>query len=128
MHSAVTVTSVSDLAPESPAFLDDEMSIAVAAEALLACHARNVDSATLLAMSERLLTVTERLMLERERQMMADGDDNLAAQVRRHGDVLFMLGQQVRALRRGKTPLPVPFLQFVRSLAERFRAPRREAA
>jgi len=82
----------------------------------------------MLAMCERLLTVTERLLLEREHRMMAAGDPNLAAHVRRHADVLFVLGQQVRASRRGAAPLSQPFIQFVSSLAERFRTPRNEAA
>jgi hypothetical protein len=128
MHSVFQTAPASDLHPESPQLADDDLSIGIAAEALLACHARGADGQTMLAMCERLLTVTERLMLERENRMMADGDPNLAVQVRRHGDVLFVLGQQVRAARRGTGSLPKPFVQFVSSLVERFRAGRHEAA
>jgi hypothetical protein len=128
MPSAFPASSASDHPLENSQYLDDELSIGIAAEALLACHARGADRQTLLAMCERLLTVTERVMLERENRMMAAGDDNLAAQVRRHGDVLFALGQQVRSMRRGAVGLPTPFVQFVTSLVARFSAPRIEAA
>jgi hypothetical protein len=128
MQSVFHASSAPDLPSESPELVDDDLSIGIAAEAVLACHARGADGQTILATCERLLNVTERLMLEREHRMMADGDPNLAVQVRRHGDVLFALGQQVRASRRGAAPLPRPFVLFVNSLAERFRAPRNEAA
>jgi hypothetical protein len=128
MHSVLQSSLAPDIHNERPAFGDDELSIGIAADALLACHARGADGHTMLAMCERLLTVTERTMLERETRMMATGDENLAAQVRRHGDVLFVLGQQVKASRRTAAPLPRTFVQFVNLLAERFRAPRIEAA
>lgn len=127
MHVFQT-SPASDFHPESSQVLDEDQSIANAAEAVLACHARGVDSQTMLMMCERLLTVTERQMLARENRMMATGDDNLAAQVRRHGDVLLVLAQQVKASRRHGAPLSKSFIQFVGSLAERFRAPRVEAA
>jgi hypothetical protein len=128
MHPDIRPSTAPDLPPESSEFLDDEQSIGIAAEALLACHARGADGQTLLSVCERLMSVTERVMLEREERMRATGDPNLAAQVRRHGDVLFALSQQVRASRRGAAPLPKPFIQFVQSMAERCRAPRIEAA
>lgn len=128
MHSALLASSSPDLAAENPEIHVDDLSIGIAADALLACHARNADSKMLLAMCERLLTVTEGLMLERERKMMASGDPNLAIQVRRHGDVLLILSQQVRALRRGAATLNTPFIHFVTSLAGRFRPDRSEAA
>ena len=128
MHSVLSASPVTDLHAESPEFHEDDLSIGIAADALLACHARGADATTMLAMCERLFAITERRMLLRENRMMASGDPNLAAQVRRHGDVLFVLGQQVRVLRRTGAPLPATFIQFVSSLAERFRVPRTEAA
>lgn len=91
------------------------------ANALLACHARGADDHTMLTMCERLLTVTERELLERERKMMASGDPDLATHVRRHGDVLIVLGRQVRDSRRRAAPLPPTFIRFVGSLVERMR-------
>lgn len=128
MSSAFFASSATDLPLESPQYLDDDLSIGLAAEALLACHARGADRQTLLSMCERLLDVTERVMLERENRMMAAGDENLAAQVRRNADVLFVLGQQVRALRRGGVGIPATFVQFVTTLAARFSPARHEAA
>ena len=102
-------------------FLDEDLSIAAVANALLACHARGADGQTMLTMCERLLTVTERELLERERKMMAAGDPDLATHVRRHGDVLVVLGRQVRDSRRRPAPIPPMFIRFVSSLLERVR-------
>jgi hypothetical protein len=107
---------------------DDDVSIQAVANALLACHARGADLATMLAISERLLTVTERELLRRERKMMSDGDPELPAHVRRHGDVLLAISRQVRESRRDTTPLPQAFIRFVGSLAERLGTLNAEAA
>lgn len=98
---------------------DDDVSILTVANALLACHTRGADGATMLTICERLLTVTERELLRRERKMMADGDPDLAAHVRRHGEVLLTLSRQVRDSRHGTTQLPQPFIRFVGTLLER---------
>jgi hypothetical protein len=128
MHVFHTLPAPDFLPESAQPLLDDDQSIAIAAEAVLACHARGVEPQTMLTMCERLLSVTERYMLARENRMMAAGDDNLAAQVRRNGDVLFVLTQQVKVSRRHAAPLPKTFVQFVNALAERFRVPRIEAA
>jgi hypothetical protein len=91
------------------------------AHALLACHLRGADRQTMLTMCERLLLVTEHELLERERKMMAAGDPNLATHVRRHGDLLLMLGRQVRDSRRTTAPLPKTFIQLVGTMVERMR-------
>lgn len=105
----------------SAPFLDEDLSVAAVATALLACHARGADDQTMLTMCERLLTVTERELLERERRMMVSGDPDLATHVRRHGDVLIVLGRQVRDSRRHAAPIPATFIRFVGSLLERVR-------
>lgn len=97
----------------------NDLSVVTVANALLACHARGADGETMLRLCERLLTVTERELLERERKMMVAGDPDLATHVRRHGDVLFTLGQQVRNGRRGAAPLSPTFIRFVGSMLER---------
>ncbi len=91
------------------------------ASALLACHARGADRHTMLTMCERLLSVTEHDLLERERKMMASGDPDLATHVRRHGDLLHVLGRQLRDSRRNTAPLPNNFIHFVSSMVERLR-------
>jgi hypothetical protein len=113
--------SASSLLNPSAQLLDEDLSMLTVANALLACHARGADDQTMLTICERLLTVTERELLERERRMMASGDPDLATHVRRHGDVLIVLGRQVRDCRRRATPLPPTFIRFVGSLVERMR-------
>ena len=107
---------------------DENLSMATVANALIACHARGADDRTMLAMCERLLTVTERELLERERRMMASGDPDLATHVRRHADVLLVLGRQVRDSRRTPAPVPMGFIRFVGSMLERMRTVTSEAA
>jgi hypothetical protein len=102
---------------------DGESSVTSVANALLARHAEGADGRTMLSLCERLLKVTERELLERERKMMAVGDPDLPTHVRRHGDVLLMLGRQVRDSRRVPAPLPSTFIRFVGSMLERMRAP-----
>jgi hypothetical protein len=118
--------------PSSPKpgahILDQDLSMASVASALLACHARGADGQTMLTMCERLLSVTERELLERERRMMADGDPELATHVRRHGDMLLILGRQVRETRRSAAPMPNTFIRYVGSMIERIRTANIEAA
>jgi len=118
--------------PSSPAsaahILDQDLSMASVANALLACHARGADGQTMLTMCERLLSVAERELLERERRMMADGDPELANHVRRHGDMLLILGRQVRDSRRSAAPISSTFIRYVGSMLERMRAASAEAA
>ena len=102
--------------------LDEDLGMIGVANALLACYARGADRHTMLTMCERLLTVAEHELLERERKMMAAGDPDLATHVRRHGDVLLLLGRQVRDSRRSTAPVPKTFIQFVGTLVERMRA------
>jgi hypothetical protein len=113
---------------DSAQILDADLSMATVANALLACHARGADDQTMLTMCERLLSVTERELLERERKMMAAGDPDLAAHVRRHGDVLLVLGRQVRDSRRAAAPLSTTFIRFVGTMLERMRTTSHEAA
>jgi hypothetical protein len=118
--------------PSSPIsaahILNEDLSMASVANALLACHARGADGQTMLTMCERLLSVTERELLERERRMMADGDPELANHVRRHGDMLLILGRQVRDSRRSAAPISSTFIRYVGSMIERMRAASAEAA
>ena len=115
--------------PASTAHIPDEdLSMASVANALLACHARGADGDTMLTMCERLLTVAERELLERERRMMAEGDPDLATHVRRHGDMLLVLGRQVRDSRRHAAPISNTFIRYVGSMLERMRSPSHEAA
>jgi hypothetical protein len=100
---------------------DEDQNMVTVAKALLACHARGADSDTMRTMCERLLTVTERELLERERRMMASGDPDLATHVRRHGDLLFVLGRQVRDSRRSAAPPSTNFIRFVGTMVERIR-------
>src|SRR3954468_3952020 len=100
--AALSLSYVHAAAPQAP---DEDLGMVGVANALLACHARGSDVQTMLTMCERLLSVTERELLERERRMMADGDPELASQVRRHGDVLLILGRQVRDSRRSAAPI-----------------------
>jgi hypothetical protein len=113
---------------DSAQILDEDLSMATVANALLACHARGADDQTMLTMCERLLSVTERELLERERRMMASGDPDLATHVRRHGDVLLVLGRQVRDARRTSAPLSTTFIRFVGTMLERMRPANNEAA
>jgi hypothetical protein len=108
--------------------LDEDLSMSSVANALLACHARGADGQTMLSMAERLLSVTERELLERERRMMAEGDPDLANHVRRHGDLLLILGRQVRDSRRSAAPLSHTYIRYVGSMVERMRAANAEAA
>jgi hypothetical protein len=108
--------------------LDQDLSMASVANALLACHARGADGQTMLTMCERLLSVTERELLERERRMMADGDPELPNHVRRHGDMLLIMGRQVRDSRRSAAPVPHTFIRYVGSLVERMRSANVEPA
>lgn len=120
------MTSVALPLPHSPAttahVLDDDLSLFSVANALLACHARGADNQTMLTMCERLLTVAERELLERERKMMASGDPELATHVRRHGDLLHVLGRQVRDCRRTASPPSGNFIGFVSTIVDRIRA------
>ncbi|MEJ0038168.1 MAG: hypothetical protein WDO68_19165 [Gammaproteobacteria bacterium] len=110
-------------APATPAHLvDEDLNLTTVANALLACHARGADGQTMLTMCERLLTVAEHELLERERKMMASGDPTLAMHVRRHGDLLHVLGRQVRDSRRSAGPLPRNFIHLVGSMVDRIRA------
>jgi hypothetical protein len=115
---------------DTPAHLLDEedLSFYSVANALLACHARGADSQTMLTMCERLLNVAEHELLERERKMMASGDPDLATHVRRHGDVLLLLGRQVRDCRRTLAPPSRSFINFVGTMVDRMRAATHEAA
>jgi hypothetical protein len=61
---------------------------------------------------------TERELVRRENGMMASGEPDLPAQVRRNGDILLKLEDEVRELR-GESKQPSPhFLRFIRSLLE----------
>ena len=118
--------------PSSPAsaahILNEDLSMASVANALIACHARGADGQTMLTMCERLFSVTERELLERERRMMADGDPELANHVRRHGDMLLILTRQVRDSRRTAAPISSTFIRYVGTMIERMRAANAEAA
>ena len=118
--------------PSSPTpdahILDENLSLTSVANALLACHARGADGQTMLTMCERLLSVAERELLERERRMMAIGDPELANHVRRHGDMLLVLGRQVRDSRRSAAPPSPTFITYISSMVERMRAANAEAA
>lgn len=114
--------------PSAAHILNEDLSMASVANALLACHARGADGQTMLTMCERLLSVTERELLERERRMMADGDPELANHVRRHGDMLLILGRQVRDSRRTAAPISSTFIRYVGTMIERMRAVNAEAA
>ena len=102
--------------------MDEDNWMLGVSNALLACYARGADRQTMLTMCERLLLVPEHELLERERKMMASGDPDLATHVRRHGDLLLMLGRQVRDSRRTTAPLPKTFIQLVGTMVERMRA------
>jgi hypothetical protein len=119
------MTSAALQLPYTPAtaaaLLDEDLSVFSVANALLACHARGADRHTMLTMCERLLNVTEYELLERERRMMAAGDPELATQVRRHGDVLLILGRQVRDSRRSTAPIPRNFISFIGTMVDRMR-------
>jgi hypothetical protein len=128
MNSALSTLPSRGLPIRAADIRDEDVSILTVANALLACHARGADAPTMLTICERLLTVTERELLKRERRMMADGDPDLAAHVRRHGDLLLAIGRQVRDCRREATPLPAPFIKFVGSMAERIGTLNSEAA
>jgi hypothetical protein len=119
MNSALSMLPSRGLSERLSDVRDDDVSILTVVNALLACHARGANAPTMLTICERLLTVTERELLRRERKMMAEGDPDLAAQVRRHADVLLSLGRQVRESRREATPPSAAFIRFVGSMLER---------
>jgi hypothetical protein len=64
------------------------------------------------------MSATEGELLRRERTMMALGEPDLAVHVRRHGDILLKLGQQLRELRREGKGLSPHFLRFIHGLLD----------
>lgn len=93
-------------------------SIVAAVSKVLRLHARGASTDQILAACQDLMSATERELVRRENGMMASGEPDLAAQVRRNGDILLKLEDEVRELRGESKQLSPRFLRFIRSLLE----------
>jgi hypothetical protein len=96
----------------------DDASISTAIGRLMALHERGAAGGQVLAACQDLMSATERELLRRERTMMASGEPDLAAQVRRHGDILLTLEDQIVELRRASQRLSPRFLRLIHSLLD----------
>jgi hypothetical protein len=92
--------------------------ISTAVSRLITLHESGAAGAQVLAACQDLMFATERELLRRESMMMALGEPDLAAHVRRHGDILLTLEDQILELRRESKRLSPRFLRLIHSLLE----------